>query len=87
MYSDAVTDQPLLHKIMWDNRSCDIVSRPMKELSQHFTELLGSYCDDKVSERWGDYYNKGYGYHHNYYNGEYNKLAVFMKYTAVLKIP
>ena len=55
MYSDAVTDQPLLHKIMWNNRSCDTVSRPMKELSQHFTELLGCYCDDKVSERWDDY--------------------------------
>ena len=40
-------------------------------------------------ELWGnyDYYNKGYGYHHNYYNGGYNKLAVFMKFTAVSKIP
>ena len=55
MYSDAAADQPLLYKIMWDNRSCDTVSRPMKELSQHFTELLGSYHDDKVSERWDDY--------------------------------
>ena len=40
--------QPLLHKIMWANRSCDTVSRAMKELSQHFTELLDSYHDDKV---------------------------------------
>ena len=54
LYSDTATDQPLLHQIMWDNRSCDAVSRPMKELSQHFTKLLDSYHDSKVSKMWDD---------------------------------
>ena len=50
MYSHAAADQPLLHKIMWDNRSCDTVSRPVKKLSHHFAQLLDSYHNNKVSE-------------------------------------
>jgi len=47
LYSSHAS-QPLLHEVIWGQRSCDVVTRALQELFQHFITLLECYSPDKV---------------------------------------